>query len=229
MAHQQFALVVQGTPTLRSCCAGHTNSFHIQTQTPLAQRYNDMSVMENHHCALTFAILAKRDCAILSHLEKPLRQVQPCPMPALSCPCANFLHTFNPGLVVHPYHVLPCPTCDTTCSALPCPTSPALTFTIAGLPCLDSRPYPVQPSLRANTMSSPARSASPVMQTWSPSLSPPPPHHKLRFSVLPCSLPAVPFRSSHLHADHFNTAHHHPGGELLLSCVCVPPSLCVCV
>ncbi len=56
-------------------CAGHTNSFHIQTQTPLAQRYNDMSVMENHHCALTFAILAKRDCAILSHLEKPLRQV----------------------------------------------------------------------------------------------------------------------------------------------------------
>ena len=66
--------------------AGHTNSFHIQTQTPLAQRYNDMSVMENHHCALTFAILAKRDCAILSHLEKPLRQVtntpaQPPPPP----------------------------------------------------------------------------------------------------------------------------------------------------
>lgn len=61
--------------------AGHTNSFHIQTQTPLAQRYNDMSVMENHHCALTFAIMAKRDCAILSHLEKPLRQVQP----ALMC------------------------------------------------------------------------------------------------------------------------------------------------
>ena len=57
--------------------AGHTNSFHIQTQTPLAQRYNDMSVMENHHCALTFAIMTKRDCAILSHLEKPIRQVVP--------------------------------------------------------------------------------------------------------------------------------------------------------
>ena len=55
---------------------GHTNSFHIQTQTPLAQRYNDMSVMENHHTALTFAILAKRDCAILSHLDKPMRQVR---------------------------------------------------------------------------------------------------------------------------------------------------------
>ena len=64
--------------------AGHTNSFHIQTQTPLAQRYNDNSVMENHHCALTFAIMAKRDCAILSHLEKPLRQVFPCL--ALPCP-----------------------------------------------------------------------------------------------------------------------------------------------
>lgn len=68
--------------------AGHTNSFHIQTQTPLAQRYNDMSVMENHHCALTFAIMAKRDCAILSHLEKPLRQVG--------------------GQVTHPYHSLLC-------------------------------------------------------------------------------------------------------------------------
>ena len=65
--------------------AGHTNSFHIQTQTPLAQRYNDMSVMENHHCALTFAIMAKRDCAILSHLEKPLRQVLPCHAGTLPC------------------------------------------------------------------------------------------------------------------------------------------------
>lgn len=35
-----------------------------------------MSVMENHHTALTFAILAKRDCAILSHLDKPMRQVR---------------------------------------------------------------------------------------------------------------------------------------------------------
>ena len=57
------------------CPAGHTNNFHIQTQTPLAQRYNDISVMENHHCAITFAILAKRDCAILEHLERPRRQV----------------------------------------------------------------------------------------------------------------------------------------------------------
>ena len=31
--------------------------------------------MENHHCAITFAILAKRDCAILEHLERPRRQV----------------------------------------------------------------------------------------------------------------------------------------------------------
>lgn len=55
-----------------------------------------MSVMENHHCALTFAILAKRDCAILSHLEKPLRQVTKPPAqppllqthpPPLACNC----------------------------------------------------------------------------------------------------------------------------------------------
>lgn len=76
-------MTVEGLRPETSLCdswgAGHTNSFHIQTQTPLAQRYNDMSVMENHHCALTFAIMAKRDCAILSHLEKPLRQVLPCP------------------------------------------------------------------------------------------------------------------------------------------------------
>jgi GAF domain-containing protein len=36
---------------------GLSNAFHVNAQTDLALRYNDRSVMENHHCALTFAIL----------------------------------------------------------------------------------------------------------------------------------------------------------------------------
>lgn len=45
---------------------GHTNSYHVRLGTELAKRYNDVSVMENHHCALTFAILSRKDCNILA-------------------------------------------------------------------------------------------------------------------------------------------------------------------
>ena len=39
----------------------------------VVRRLDLMKVMDER--PLTFAIMAKRDCAILSHLEKPLRQV----------------------------------------------------------------------------------------------------------------------------------------------------------
>jgi GAF domain-containing protein len=39
---------------------GRSNAFHVNAATELALRYNDRSVMENHHCALTFAILRSR-------------------------------------------------------------------------------------------------------------------------------------------------------------------------
>ncbi|WIA12087.1 hypothetical protein OEZ85_012163 [Tetradesmus obliquus] len=36
---------------------GFTNSYHVASHSELAQRYNDKSVQENHHCALTFQLL----------------------------------------------------------------------------------------------------------------------------------------------------------------------------
>lgn len=39
---------------------GRSNAFHVNAGTELALRYNDRSVMENHHCALAFAILRSR-------------------------------------------------------------------------------------------------------------------------------------------------------------------------
>ncbi|KAG2432321.1 hypothetical protein HYH02_013041 [Chlamydomonas schloesseri] len=48
---------------------GHSNSFHVNSSSELARIYNDQSVMENHHCAMTFAILSRTDCAVLAHLR----------------------------------------------------------------------------------------------------------------------------------------------------------------
>ena len=52
--------------------SGYTNQFHINTQSEIAQRYNDISPLENHHCAITFAILAKKECGLISEL--PLQE-----------------------------------------------------------------------------------------------------------------------------------------------------------
>jgi len=54
--------------------AGKTNGFHVATSSELACCYNDNSVLENHHCALTFDLIKK--CTLLSHLEKPVQQVR---------------------------------------------------------------------------------------------------------------------------------------------------------
>jgi hypothetical protein len=37
----------------------------VNGQTELARIYNDQSVMENHHCAMTWAVLSRKDCALL--------------------------------------------------------------------------------------------------------------------------------------------------------------------
>lgn len=61
--------------------SGYTNQFHINTQSEIAQRYNDISPLENHHCAITFAILAKKECGLISELS-PLEQREVCSAPA---------------------------------------------------------------------------------------------------------------------------------------------------
>ncbi|CAN9498410.1 unnamed protein product [Ophioblennius macclurei] len=48
---------------------GYNNVYQINAQTDLALRYNDISPLENHHCAVAFGILAKPECNILKNLS----------------------------------------------------------------------------------------------------------------------------------------------------------------
>ena len=65
--------------------AGKTNGFHVSTASDLARCYNDNSVLENHHCALTYDLISK--CELLNHLEKPVQLVRP------PCPCICLQYT----------------------------------------------------------------------------------------------------------------------------------------
>ncbi|XP_062270895.1 high affinity cGMP-specific 3',5'-cyclic phosphodiesterase 9A-like, partial [Scomber scombrus] len=47
---------------------GYNNVYQINAQTDLALRYNDISPLENHHCAVAFGILSKPKCNILKNL-----------------------------------------------------------------------------------------------------------------------------------------------------------------
>ncbi|KAM8904992.1 high affinity cGMP-specific 3',5'-cyclic phosphodiesterase 9A-like isoform 2-T2 [Spinachia spinachia] len=48
---------------------GFSNVFQINARTALALRYNDISPLENHHCAVAFAIMSKPQCDILRNLS----------------------------------------------------------------------------------------------------------------------------------------------------------------
>lgn len=45
---------------------GFNNTYQINARTELAIRYNDMSPLENHHCAVAFKILGQPECNIFS-------------------------------------------------------------------------------------------------------------------------------------------------------------------
>ncbi|KAJ0009579.1 hypothetical protein NQD34_001281, partial [Periophthalmus magnuspinnatus] len=47
---------------------GYNNVYQINAQTDLALRYNDISPLENHHCAVAFSIICKPDCNILKNV-----------------------------------------------------------------------------------------------------------------------------------------------------------------
>ena len=53
---------------------GVNNAFLCNTNAPLAMRYNDQSVLENHHAATTFEILADKRCNMLAALSYKQRQ-----------------------------------------------------------------------------------------------------------------------------------------------------------
>ncbi|XP_034405053.1 high affinity cGMP-specific 3',5'-cyclic phosphodiesterase 9A-like [Cyclopterus lumpus] len=48
---------------------GYNNVFQINAQTDLALRYNDISPLENHHCAVAFGIMSEPECNILKNLS----------------------------------------------------------------------------------------------------------------------------------------------------------------
>ncbi|KAM6447420.1 high affinity cGMP-specific 3',5'-cyclic phosphodiesterase 9A isoform 7-T7 [Liasis olivaceus] len=49
---------------------GYNNTYQINARTELAVRYNDISPLENHHCAVAFQILAQPECNIFSSVDK---------------------------------------------------------------------------------------------------------------------------------------------------------------
>lgn len=48
---------------------GHTNHYEINTRSHLALRYNDKSVLENHHCCLAFYLIHSKDINLLENLD----------------------------------------------------------------------------------------------------------------------------------------------------------------
>merc|ERR1719412_3072659 len=53
---------------------GLTNQYLINTSSDLALMYNDESVLENHHLAVSFKILQNKGCDILASLSAKQRQ-----------------------------------------------------------------------------------------------------------------------------------------------------------
>lgn len=51
--------------------------YQINARTELAVRYNDISPLENHHCAVAFQILAQPDCNIFANVSRDsFRQIR---------------------------------------------------------------------------------------------------------------------------------------------------------
>ncbi|XP_065839711.1 high affinity cGMP-specific 3',5'-cyclic phosphodiesterase 9A-like [Oscarella lobularis] len=49
---------------------GYNNAYQVNARTELAIRYNDMSPLENHHCAVAFQILGNPECNIFANVDK---------------------------------------------------------------------------------------------------------------------------------------------------------------
>lgn len=54
---------------------GRNNQFLVNSMHDLAIMYNDESVLENHHLAVTFKLLQDKSCNFLSNLEKSQMKV----------------------------------------------------------------------------------------------------------------------------------------------------------
>ncbi|XP_037796509.1 high affinity cGMP-specific 3',5'-cyclic phosphodiesterase 9A-like [Penaeus monodon] len=58
---------------------GYNNWYQINARTELAVRYNDSSPLENHHCAVSFRVLANPECNIFSSVPEQLfKEIRAC-------------------------------------------------------------------------------------------------------------------------------------------------------
>jgi cAMP-specific phosphodiesterase 4 len=54
---------------------GRSNNYEIDSQSGLALRYNDISVLENHHVALAFRLMQNESCNIIEDMTREKRKV----------------------------------------------------------------------------------------------------------------------------------------------------------
>ncbi|XP_072900822.1 high affinity cGMP-specific 3',5'-cyclic phosphodiesterase 9A isoform X8 [Hemitrygon akajei] len=81
---------------------GYNNTYQINARTELAVRYNDISPLENHHCAVAFQIFSQPECNIFNNMDpeiaKQIRQVLK-NFPILYLPTVTqFMDWFQPGV-----------------------------------------------------------------------------------------------------------------------------------
>jgi len=72
---QQTATLILRQATGDLHTAGTNNTYHINTWSQLSMRYNDISVMEQHHSALCFAVLTNPSMNIMRGLTPHSRSI----------------------------------------------------------------------------------------------------------------------------------------------------------
>ncbi|XP_056400156.1 high affinity cGMP-specific 3',5'-cyclic phosphodiesterase 9A-like isoform X2 [Hyla sarda] len=81
---------------------GYNNTYQINAHTELAIRYNDISPLENHHCAVAFQILAQPESNIFSNISlelfKQIRQLQ-----MMMIKCCDISNEVRPTEVAEPW------------------------------------------------------------------------------------------------------------------------------
>ncbi|XP_073215813.1 high affinity cGMP-specific 3',5'-cyclic phosphodiesterase 9A isoform X2 [Lepidochelys kempii] len=65
---------------------GYNNTYQINARTELAVRYNDISPLENHHCAVAFQIIAQPECNIFSNAtQEQFKRIRQLKMVLIKC------------------------------------------------------------------------------------------------------------------------------------------------
>jgi hypothetical protein len=83
---------------------GLSNNFLVTTSDPKAVLYNDKAVLENHHSASSFLVLAKQENNFLAHLTKAeFKSVREVVIDLVLATGINCLFRFNSAfyLVIH--------------------------------------------------------------------------------------------------------------------------------